>query len=209
MDTVRFYWSFRSPYAWFAFELAERALAGLPAQLEYLAVFPPPDYPNDPTRVPAKVTYMVEHDLPRLARYYGLPYQPPVAVDTQWIRPHAMWQYAASQGKGLPFGKAVFAARWSRGKDLGDDAVLAECAAEAGLDPSATVAAGDDVTQQTRVMEGMIRGAQEDGIFGVPLFVFRGERFWGHDRLEFLAHSIREAHGLPTDAGAPAYGGRT
>jgi 2-hydroxychromene-2-carboxylate isomerase len=202
MDTVRFYWSFRSPYSWFAFELAERVLDGLPVQLEYLAVFPPPNYPNDPTRVPNKVVYMIEHDLPRLARHYGLPYQRPVTVETQWIRPHSMWQYAAGQGQGLAFGKAVFAARWSHGKDLNDDAALAECARQVGLDPAATVAAGDDVAFQTRVMEGMIRGATEDGIFGVPLFVFRGERFWGHDRLEFLVQRIQEVNGLPAQTGA-------
>lgn len=197
MDTVRFYWSFRSPYAWIAFELAEPALAGLPVRLEPLAVFPPSEFPNDPARVPAKLVYIMEHDMPRLARRHGLEFRRPSGIDAPWIRSHAMWQYAESQGRGVQFGKAVYAARWSHARDVGDDAVLAECAVRAGLDPQATLAAGDSPSFQGRVLEGMARGAREDGLFGVPLFVFRGERFWGHDRMELLVDRIREVHGLP------------
>lgn len=34
--------------------------------------------------------------------------------------------------------------------------------------------------------------ASEDHIFGVPMFIVRGEQFWGHDRLEMLRHRLRE-----------------
>ena len=35
--------------------------------------------------------------------------------------------------------------------------------------------------------------AVEDQIFGVPLFVFNGEQFWGHDRIWLLEHRLKEA----------------
>jgi 2-hydroxychromene-2-carboxylate isomerase len=35
--------------------------------------------------------------------------------------------------------------------------------------------------------------AEADHIFGVPMFVFRGEPFWGHDRLPQLAARLTEA----------------
>ena len=35
--------------------------------------------------------------------------------------------------------------------------------------------------------------AAEDHIFGVPLFVFRGEQFWGHDRIPLLEERLAEA----------------
>lgn len=35
--------------------------------------------------------------------------------------------------------------------------------------------------------------AHADEIFGVPIFVFRGERFWGHDRIPLLDERLREA----------------
>jgi 2-hydroxychromene-2-carboxylate isomerase len=31
----------------------------------------------------------------------------------------------------------------------------------------------------------------EDGVFGVPLFVVDGERFWGNDRLDFLLETLK------------------
>ena len=35
--------------------------------------------------------------------------------------------------------------------------------------------------------------AADDHIFGVPLFVFRGEQFWGHDRIPVLEERLAEA----------------
>lgn len=194
MDTVRFYWSFRSPYAWLAFHQAEPALSDLPVELEYLPFFPPPDFPNDPAAVPSKLEYIIRHDIPRLAEAYGLPIQPPAELDVDWIRPHAMWVYASDRDKGLEFGKGVFAARFSRGQSL-TDAVLGSIAREVDLDPEKTVQSGDDADHQARVAQGLAQ-AQQDGVFGVPFFIYRGERFWGHDRLGWLVRAIRRAHDL-------------
>lgn len=35
--------------------------------------------------------------------------------------------------------------------------------------------------------------AHEDQIFGVPIFVFKGERFWGHDRMSLLEERLTES----------------
>jgi 2-hydroxychromene-2-carboxylate isomerase len=35
--------------------------------------------------------------------------------------------------------------------------------------------------------------ASGDHVFGVPLFVFRGEQFWGHDRIPLLVERLAEA----------------
>ncbi len=196
MDTVRFYFSFRSPYAWLAFHKTEPALSELPVELDYIPVFPPPDFPNDPTAVPAKFEYMIRHDIPRLAAAYDLPLRQPVELDVDWIRPHAMWAYAADQDKGLAFGKQVFAARFSRGQSLADDAVYAAIAREVDLDPEQTLRAADDEAYQSRVMQGMAQSAKE-GVFGVPFYVYRGELFWGHDRLAWLVRSVCRANSLP------------
>ena len=44
--------------------------------------------------------------------------------------------------------------------------------------------------------------AAADHIFGVPLFVFRGEPFWGHDRMPLVEERLAEAGLLRVDAGA-------
>jgi 2-hydroxychromene-2-carboxylate isomerase len=192
--TVRFYFSFRSPYSWLALHRAEAAFVGTGLSLEYIPVFPPPNYPNDPTSVPAKLRY-IQQDIARIAKAYGLTTQPLAALDCQWVRPHAAYLHAHDQGKGLAFAKAVFSARFCESKDVGQDAVIAECATGAGLDAAATVAAQDENTLQERVVLGMIRGVQEDDIFGVPLFCYRGERFWGNDRIEWLLRCVAEQRG--------------
>jgi 2-hydroxychromene-2-carboxylate isomerase len=37
------------------------------------------------------------------------------------------------------------------------------------------------------------REAEEDHVFGVPIFLFRGEPFWGHDRLPLLEARLADA----------------
>ena len=195
-DTVRFYFSFRSPYSWLAFHRIGPALAKLPVALDPIPVFPPPNYANDPSGVPAKAAYIL-HDVPRIATAYGLPYRRPEKLDCDWVRPHAAFLRAKDQGAADAFGKALFAARWERGLDVGENAVMAEASRTSGLDAHAVLAAADDEAMHKRVWEGMIQGASEDGIFGVPYFVFRAEHFWGNDRIEWLVRAIRAAHGMP------------
>jgi 2-hydroxychromene-2-carboxylate isomerase len=47
-------------------------------------------------------------------------------------------------------------------------------------------------------LEACIEEAHADHVFGVPLFVFRGEPFWGHDRMPLLEERLRDA-GLARD----------
>lgn len=193
-EPLRFYFSFRSPYSWLAFERVERAFSDMPVELQYLPVFPPPNFPNDPTAVPNKLKYILQ-DVARQAEAYGLSVKPPEVLDTEWVRPHAAFIAAKDLGKGHAFGLAMSRARFCEGLNVGDDAVVSAIAERLGLDARAIVAACDDVAYQTRVVEGMIQGATEDSIFGVPLFVYRGEPFWGNDRIEWVLRAIRKAHG--------------
>jgi 2-hydroxychromene-2-carboxylate isomerase len=42
-------------------------------------------------------------------------------------------------------------------------------------------------------LDAAIEEAHRDRIFGVPIFVFRGELFWGHDRMPLLEERLTEA----------------
>jgi 2-hydroxychromene-2-carboxylate isomerase len=44
-----------------------------------------------------------------------------------------------------------------------------------------------------RAYEAAQAEAAEDHIFGVPMFIFRGEPFWGHDRIPLLERRLSEA----------------
>lgn len=49
-----------------------------------------------------------------------------------------------------------------------------------------------------RAFEAAQAEAAAEGVFGVPLFVFNGEPFWGHDRIPLLEMRLTEA-GLALD----------
>lgn len=195
MDDLRFCFSFRSPYAWLAFCRIEAALAGLPVRLESVPVFPPEDYRSDPRANPAKAAY-ADADVARIAEAYGLGLCWPKPFDADWIRPHSAYLFAADEGRGRPFGLAAYGLRFSEGKDIGADDVMAEAAKRSGLDPEAAVRAADDPKFQGRVMQGIMR-CREDGLFGVPFFVYRGQTFWGNDRIDWLVRAIKQDIGQP------------
>lgn len=193
-DTIRFYFSFRSPYAWLAYHRLERALGALPVTVQRIPVFPPSHYPNDPAAVPAKLAYIV-HDASRVAREYGLPaIKWSGDVDTDWMRPHAAYVFAAGEGHGDAFAFAVFRARFCEGRNVGADDALRGAAQQCGLDPEAVVRAADDPAMHRLVNIGFLQAGQ-DGVFGVPFFVWRDQRFWGNDRLEWLIREVKRAHG--------------
>src|SRR5688572_6075555 len=111
-EPIRFYFSFRSPYSWLALVRVDAALAGLPVALDYLPVFPPPNFANDPAAVPNKLAY-IRQDVQRFADAYGLRVQMSEKIDCDWVRPHAAFLYAHDQGKGPAFAHALFDARCS------------------------------------------------------------------------------------------------
>lgn len=195
MEPLTFYFSFRSPYAWLAFHRLGQALAGLPVRVERIPVFPPAEFPNDPAAVPAKLAYLVA-DVPRIAAAYGLPVRWPEAVDTDWMRPHAAYLHAEDAGRGDAFALAVYAARFSEGRNVGEDETLRRAATAAELDPDAAVRAADDPALHARVVAGLGRALRAD-VFGVPVFVYREQKFWGNDRLEWLVREIGRECGRP------------
>jgi 2-hydroxychromene-2-carboxylate isomerase len=193
METVRFYFSFRSAYAWLAFHRIEDALAGLPVVLEYIPVLPPKDFPGDPRKNPAKSLYM-DADVARIARAYGLKVACPDPCDGDWIRSHAAYIFAADGGCGRDFALAMFALRFCEGRNIGTDEAIADAARGAELDAKAATAAAADLVFHARMLEGMRRGEQ-DRLFGVPFFVYRAEKFWGNDRIEWLRRAIESDAG--------------
>src|SRR5439155_318243 len=137
-----------------------------------------------------KLSYGRE-DAARWARKLGVPWNPhAAAVDTTDAA--AGCYVAAAAGKERGYRNAVFSARWSEGRDIGDRQVLADCAAKAGLSPQAFL----DALAARRYHDEVPKALQlclEDRIFGVPIFVVDGKRFWGNDRIEFLLDQLRGA----------------
>jgi 2-hydroxychromene-2-carboxylate isomerase len=190
LASIRFYFSFRSPYAWLAAERLEAELGDLGVPIERIPIFPTPErFPNDPSALPNKQAYLIQ-DIPRLAREQGLAVRFPPQGDPDWALSHAAFLGSLRHATGQRFMVEVFRKRFSEGLDLGEDAVIADAAKAAGLDPEAILRAGHSDSLRAEVSEGWRLAEERDRIFGVPSFVYAGKLYWGQDRMHFLRSAV-------------------
>ena len=91
--------------------------------------------------------------------------------------------------RAIELAAALANACWADGRPLTDPAVIAEVLAAEGFDARDLAAriADPGVKQELRRLTAQ---ALEDGVFGVPSFVWEDELFWGHDRMEHLAERL-------------------
>ena len=189
-NSIRFYFSFRSPYAWLATERLESELGDLGVAIERLPIYPTPElFPNDPAAMPDKGAYTVQ-DILRLARERGLAVRFPPPGDPDWALSHAAFLAAQHHGAEQRFMLAAFRRRFGEGLDLGEDSVIADAAREAGLDPDTILAAAHSQELRAEAAAGWRRAVERDRIFGVPSFVYAGKLYWGQDRMHFLRSAV-------------------
>jgi 2-hydroxychromene-2-carboxylate isomerase len=209
---IEVFWSFRSPYSYLAtprlvalardFDLAIHVRPVLP-----LAVRDPEFFARSN---PLWVGYLLR-DVARVAEYNGMaiawPSPDPVAQDPATRRiaaeqPHALrltrlGVLASEQGKGLAFIDEVSALLWSgRVKGWDQSSHLEEATRRAGLELAALEArSAREAGRLDAAIAANQRALEAAGHWGVPTAVFRGEPFFGQDRLDLLVWRLRQ-HGL-------------
>jgi 2-hydroxychromene-2-carboxylate isomerase len=172
-DTPRFYFSFRSPYSWIAARRIESDFPHDRIRLEYLPYWERQLY----------ILQDVKRIWTRLG-YRGV--WPRDGEKPCWELPHMAYLYACRRGRGREFFWAVWRARWEEGRNITEEATVAAIAGEVGLDPMEPCQARHDPLIREEGIDALWR-AGRDGVFGVPFFILRHERFWGQDRIdEFL-----------------------
>lgn len=99
--------------------------------------------------------------------------------------------FAEKHGKLKAYSRKVFAEFFKRELAADEPDAVAEVISSLGMSAGDYRAylAGDGMEDYERAQEESV----EDQIFGVPLFVFEGEQFWGHDRIWLLEHHLKEA----------------
>jgi 2-hydroxychromene-2-carboxylate isomerase len=84
---------------------------------------------------------------------------------------------------------AIMRGVWAEEKNIDDDATLADCARAVGIDPASL--ASDKVKADAKARyDANTQAAMDGSVFGAPWYVWRGEPFWGQDRLELLERAI-------------------
>lgn len=99
--------------------------------------------------------------------------------------------FAQKNDRLLPFNLKVYELFWKRELVPDDPDQVAAVVAEMGLsaDEYRAYLAGEGAADYERAQEE----AAADHIFGVPIFVFENEPFWGHDRLPVLEERLTDA----------------
>jgi len=207
--TFDFYFSFRSPYSYLATPQIAAMIARYDVQPRMRIVLPiairiPGFFKNVNPMWPP---YLLR-DTFRIAQMNNIPYRWPrpdpivmdhaaneVAAEQPYIHHVSRLGVAAQrQGKGFAFASAASRAIWSGEVDNwheGDH--LARALTGAGLNAAETLAMVETQTAELDVEIAANEAAQKNaGHWGVPLFVFENEPFFGQDRIEHLIWRMRE-----------------
>lgn len=206
------FFSFRSPYSYLAvgryramaeeYDLAIALRTVLPIAIRDPGIL----FTGNPN-----VGRYIFIDAARSAQMLGIPYRWPrpdpvvqnlatgeIAADQPHIhRLCRLGQAAERRGSGLAFAAEVAAVIWSGSVDNwheGDH--LADAAARAGLDlaelDAEAAAAADALDAEVAANQAALEAA---GHWGVPTLLFKGEPFFGQDRID-MARWRMEQHGL-------------
>lgn len=208
-DPIILFWSFRSPYSYIALPrviaLSERFDAPLEIRIVHPAALRNPEYFGRMNPF-ARPYFML--DSARAAAFQGMPFRRPVpdpiaqdpvtlAISPDQPLAHRLGRLgvaATQRDRGVALCLAVSRLLWDGqvdGWDKGDH--LAQATAGAGLDIGELEAA---ITADPEAYEAILahndRTLRAAGHWGVPTMVYRGEPFFGQDRIDVLAWRLRK-----------------
>ena len=146
---------------------------------------------------PEKGRYMWR-DMEREAAKLGLPFCRPEPFPQNSLLAARIALLGAEQGWTPAFTKAVFAAEFDKGRNIGDSVLLAGILTDLGADADAVIGEAQGDANKARLRR-VGEEAQARGILGAASFVADDrEVFWGNDRLE-RALQWAVAHGRRSD----------
>ncbi|WP_395646402.1 2-hydroxychromene-2-carboxylate isomerase [Terricaulis sp.] len=203
-----YYFSFRSPYSYLAAPQVERLVAEYDIAPRMRIVTPIAiRIPGFFKQVnPLWPPYLLR-DTFRIAQMHAIPYRWPrpdpivmdhakneVAEDQPYIfRVSRLGVLAARAGKGLEFARCASHKIWSGEVDnWHEGAHLTDALREAGLDAPAIEAQLADPAGIDAEIDANIAAQKAAGHWGVPLFVFNDEPFFGQDRLDHLIWRMKQ-----------------
>ncbi|MGA9400000.1 DsbA family oxidoreductase [Haladaptatus sp.] len=111
----------------------------------------------------------------RLQEKYGVEMAQEIATDVDSLPAQVASYYVKNErpDRWLDFDEAIFAALWQDGRDIRDTTVLADLATDVGLDgDEIRDAIGDDELRAE--LDELFTDAQQQGITGVPTFIYDG-----------------------------------
>jgi 2-hydroxychromene-2-carboxylate isomerase len=188
---VTLYIDYKSPYAYLAKDPAYQLERELGLRLNWLPyTLYIPDFlgtveeRNDHQWRRIRYSYM---DARRLANRRKITVRGPQKIFDSSIASIGML-YAQRHGVFRKYNDLVFERFWKRELEIENPEVIATVLAESGADAAGFTEflAHDGRVEHDRIA----REAEAIGVFGVPMFVYDGELFWGGDRLWLLRERL-------------------
>jgi 2-hydroxychromene-2-carboxylate isomerase len=204
--TVEYFFSFLSLWSYvgsLAFrDLAERhRLNVVPKPMDLMAIFAASGGKPVKERAPQRQTYrFLEMQRWREARGIPLVLRPKF-YPADPSRGHRMLLAAIEAGdEPTAFIHAALRAVWADELDIADPATLSRLADQSGLDGARLLEIAEEPRFDEQARE-LTQEALDRQVFGAPFYVYRGEAFWGQDRLDMLDAAI--SCGRPPIAATP------
>ena len=194
------FWSIRSPYSYLATPDMLKLREDFNAKINLRVVYPaairnPKLFTNTSKHF---VNYLVM-DAKRRSSFLSMPFvwpDPDPILQDLTTRVIAKYQphifrlsylavEAERQGKGLEFAYHISHLIFGGTKDWNNDLNLSQVSKKAGLSYDNLLSAVEGSNHHTEILENKTV-LDEAGHWGVPTFLFRGEPFFGQDRVETL-----------------------
>jgi len=134
---------------------------------------------------PMKGDY-ARRDWQRLADLRGVRFAPPANHPVIALAPSRIFYGLEESDRTVAnrFAAACLRRYYSDGEDITEDDVLTRCLDDAGASRSHLAFARDERCKE--ILKNRSQEALGKGVFGSPFFLWRGEPFWGADRIDML-----------------------
>jgi 2-hydroxychromene-2-carboxylate isomerase len=192
---VDFYFEFSSPYGYIATQLAEDFEKRIGRPLRWRPILLGPVFKltgqSPLTEVPLKGEYS-KRDFQRSAGLHKVAYKQPAKFPIGTVAAMRAFYWVADRDPALArkLAKALYAAYFVDGIDIGAAPAVIDVAKGVGVDATALSAALEDPALKERAKKE-VEGAIAAGVFGSPFFIVDGEPFWGVDRMPMMEQWIR------------------
>jgi 2-hydroxychromene-2-carboxylate isomerase len=140
---------------------------------------------------PLKGDY-VRHDVPRLARHFGVPLKMIDDVPSPLAAARAFyWLDDRDPARAKKLAQRLYPRLFARGEDISSPNSVAEEAEALGVPRAQTLAALQDDKVKQRLHQA-VEASIARGVFGSPFFIVDGEPIWGCDRLWMVEKMLQE-----------------
>lgn len=150
-----------------------------------------------PAEVPAKFRWMLWNVL-RKATRHGIAMAPPASHPFNPLLPLRVTCAVEDEAQRLQLVDRLFRATWAQSRPVDQAETVRAILDEAGLAAAALLAAAQTDPVKQRLRDNT-QQALDQGVFGVPTMMVRGELFWGFDDLEYLEMFLSGRDVLPAD----------